>query len=115
VQRLGNGDQVHAAILESRRLRAAHGVVHARVRRGMRHLLGAGIGGVDTLEILRQRDSRLAAAGGAIPGAFPARRQHRQPGEQLGRITRPEARVIRRMAREMVFEYGAHGRLMPHA
>jgi hypothetical protein len=102
VQCLRNGDQVAAVIGQAADFGRRLTVVDAGMGFGLRQLLGGKIRGLYSSEMFRQCQRRLAIAGGAIPGHVPRRALPRQPGEQLGRIGRPVARIVRGMGRKVV-------------
>ena len=56
------------------------------------------------LEVPGQADRRLPVPGAEVNGEIASGADVGEPGEQLGRIRRPEAGVICRVAREQVLE-----------
>ncbi len=72
----------------------------------MGDLLGAGIGGVDLFEILRQPDCCLAVACAAVPGQGTSRRNGGQVGIDLFGILWAMLRIHLRLSGKMVFESG---------
>ncbi len=92
----GDGDEVGRIGFEPRSIRESDPVFDPRVRRRVTQLLAAHIGRHDAVEALGQADRRLAVAGGAVPRQVAALDERSEPGEELGRIARPAARVTLR-------------------
>jgi hypothetical protein len=72
----------------------------------MRDLVPAGVRSDDLGEVLREADGRLPASGAGVPAALVPRGERRDRPEELGRIRGAVARVIARVAREVVLENG---------
>jgi hypothetical protein len=96
VHRLRNGDGINRCRSQASRFGDTTDISHLRVSRRSGQLRLTRIGRQHQIEMLCERDGRLPIAGAAIPDGTARGRFTRDPLEQLGRIARPEARVIGR-------------------
>ena len=101
---LGGGDEVDAVVDEAAGFGGRQPIVNKGMRCGVTDLLGRGIGGDNAVDMRRQSQRRLAAAGGAIPGEFSFGAQAGKPGEQRGGIVGTIGGVAVGRRREVILE-----------
>ena len=104
VHRLGGGNQRNGCIRDRQVFRHGQFVAHPWVRLRPLELRTTAVHGHDCVEVLGQRNRRLAVASGAVDGQRMIGRAGGDPRDQLGRIAGAVAAVVPRLPREMVLE-----------